>query len=109
MTTVLSPAAHSAGVLAHGLHAVAHHIALNRLLVAAVDVYPLRGDGLPVITIRVADVDLPAWEASIVVDRVETETTARRSFEHRVSRLPDSGVVIDLMTSRLLDSPAVPA
>ena len=103
MTITLSPAAHSAGILAHGLHAVAHHIALNRLLVTNIDVYPLRGDGLPIVTIRVADVDLPAWEASVVVDRVETETSTRYRYQHRVSRLPDSGVVVDLMTSQLLD------
>lgn len=96
--------AHSAGVLAHGLHAVAHHIALHRLPLLSVDASmpSIRTNTRPAIRVQVSSSDIPAWLPTVYVDDIEDQavdgTTGARIHRHRYVRLADSGVVIDLLS-----------
>lgn len=92
--------AHSAGVLAHGLHAIAHHIALYQLPYLRVESYPARVDRA-VIEVHVRDLDVEQWLATVHVDEVhreEADVPMTSAMVHRMVRLADSGVVVGLFS-----------
>lgn len=91
-------AAHTAGILAHGLHAVAHHIALHRLPVLSIDAYPAGADrGTPVIKVQVSSFDVETWLPTVYVDEVHDDRVGEKIHQHRYVRLADTGVVVDLL------------
>lgn len=89
---------HPAGVLAHGLHALAGHIAEHRLPLISIDASP--GSDRP-LKVLVAPHQVRAWLDTVDVTSEDHQPysngSGRRSVHvHRTCRLADSGVIIDL-------------
>lgn len=94
-TSGLKP--HAAGVLAHGMHAVAHHITEYRLPLNGISVTPHTFGRTSAIQVSLLDTDLEAWLPTVHVDDITS--TAEGAFRHVVRRvrLADSGVTVDLV------------
>ena len=92
------PASYPAGVLAHGLHAIAHHIGLYRLDYIRTESYPGAVDGRPVVEVVVDRHDIEGWLESVHIDAEHRDDQDHSSLVRRYVRLPDSGVVVSLLT-----------
>jgi hypothetical protein len=90
------PVRYPAGVLAHGLHALAHHIGLYKLDYIRAESYPEVIDDRPVLEVHVDRHFLDAWLETVTVDQEirDDENLGVRRFV----RLPDSGVRVSLLT-----------
>lgn len=102
-----------AGVLAHGLHAIAHHIATYRLEYIRVESYPHVIDGRPVIEVHVDRFTIGSWLDTVHVDTEAREVTPALTAGElsavqyrRFVRLPDSGVRVSLLSVEFESVPA---
>lgn len=107
------PVRYPAGVLAHGLHAIAHHVATYRLEYIRVESYPDVIDDRPVIEVHVDRFTIGSWldtvhldvehrDVTPPLDGVELQAVQYRRFV----RLPDSGVRVSLLSIEFEQVPA---
>lgn len=99
------PVTYQAGVLAHGLHAIAHHIGIYKLDYIRVESYPGAVDGRRVVEVVVDRFNVGDWLRTVHVDEEVREddelvegSQTQSAIVRRFVRLPDSGVQVSLLT-----------